>query len=501
MTALITASANEPGAVTSMVNRTARSFLAITANPSHQRTHQPVADELACCGRMLEQPHECPQGHASQDASNGQGSTTADTTERSVISGGYLHTTTLIPPSRSTPDGPACQPIHTILDTDEVPYMPASVAPSRHGSIPSTRGASPETHQWCDTPQDENLDASDRCFADEAGTDALSESACESSSRVSVPSFRTPGPTTPELDQEADENSSVAGSEHPRPESHQHRANQRCNYDYCPSATEEAEEMSLQGGVSDRDTQNPRKRRKTSSISVDSVRHPAARVKRPRRRRRLLRSKGENTLASRVLSPDPYQALSNKTESSAVLAEFAEWPLAETEARVVLAEVGETPLKNVSLKRITENGITTFQLQFDWTVCTREGHACSTIQEMTRSFSTQTGRGGALTPPTDYAEPICDDNSHTPPGEWEGRKIIGKMIINGELHYIVDWLPTPEPARNLGHMKQLIEEYEVDQNGTLDNELQWDDQRRAKRKADKAGSGRVRSRRGCRPSL
>ncbi|KAH8659707.1 hypothetical protein BGZ61DRAFT_540043 [Ilyonectria robusta] len=123
----------------------------------------------------------------------------------------------------------------------------------------------------------------------------------------------------------------------------------------------EAEEMSL-GDESNGEDQFPRKRRRVSRSSASSLRDAAASVERPRRGRPSLRSR--STRSS--------QAMSDETEVRAVLARFEEWPL-----------------ENASLKRITENGKTTFQLQFDWTPCTN-GQASSTVRDRVDSPSTQT---------------------------------------------------------------------------------------------------------------
>ncbi|KAH6881051.1 hypothetical protein B0T10DRAFT_580833 [Thelonectria olida] len=80
---------------------------------------------------------------------------------------------------------------------------------------------------------------------------------------------------------------------------------------------------------------------------------------------------GNRSRASGIPSPALSQATS--TEVGEVLARFEEWPL-----------------ENVSLKRITENGRATFQLQFDWTPCTERGHANSADWGCVNSPSTRT---------------------------------------------------------------------------------------------------------------
>jgi hypothetical protein len=137
--------------------------------------------------------------------------------------------------------------------------------------------------------------------------------------------------------------------------------------------------MGLEGDESDGEDQCPRKRRKVSRSS-GLLRDAAASVERPRRGRQSLRSRStqstyreKNTQASGILSPAPSQATSDETEVRAVLASFEEWPL-----------------ENASLKRIAENGKTTFQLQFAWTPCTKHGHASSTVRDRVDLPSTRT---------------------------------------------------------------------------------------------------------------
>lgn len=146
-----------------------------------------------------------------------------------------------------------------------------------------------------------------------------------------------------------------------------------------PAKLRRDEETSLEGDESDGDDQSPRKRRKVSRSAAGLPRDAAASVERPRRRRPLRSrsaqstSRGKSTQANGILSPVSSQATSDDNEARAVLARFEEWPL-----------------ENASLKRIAENGRTTFQLQFDWTPCTKHGHASSTVRDRVHSPSTQT---------------------------------------------------------------------------------------------------------------
>ncbi|KAI8677560.1 hypothetical protein NCS56_00646200 [Fusarium sp. Ph1] len=129
--------------------------------------------------------------------------------------------------------------------------------------------------------------------------------------------------------------------------------------------------MSLEGDKSDGGDQCPRKRRKVSRSSASLLRDAAAVVERPRPVRPSLRSRGKPAQASGI-SPASSRATSDDTEARAVLARFEEWPL-----------------ENASLKRITENGRTNFQLQFDWTPCTKQGHASSAVLDQANSPSTR----------------------------------------------------------------------------------------------------------------
>lgn len=45
------------------------------------------------------------------------------------------------------------------------------------------------------------------------------------------------------------------------------------------------------------------------------------------------------------------------------------------------------------------------------------------------------------------------------PGEWEASQIVGEEVKDNETHYWVNWQPTLEPERNLGHMADLIADW------------------------------------------
>ncbi|KAH8659508.1 hypothetical protein BGZ61DRAFT_540276 [Ilyonectria robusta] len=328
-------------------------------------------DDLPESGTLLyhdmtpEPSYECSQRHSSQDTSEGRGLATIDATESSFATGDAFHVATPIPLSQSTPDLPAPA-------RDEIPV---SAAPSEHNRIPTTHDASPPQLSF-ETPQGQDHEASSH-GSEDAKTHILSKGAPQSSSRVSP--FRSPGPTTryytrrqaaQRLAQNDDDDDSDTDSEPQGSESHLGRANLHRDKDYCLSDTE-VEEIGPEGDDSDSKDQSSRKRRKVSRSSAGLLRDATASVERPRRGRPSLRSRstqstyrGKYAQASGILSPASSQATPDETEVRAVLASFEEWPL-----------------ENASLKRITENGKTTFQVQFDWTPCTNHGHASSTARD------------------------------------------------------------------------------------------------------------------------
>lgn len=45
--------------------------------------------------------------------------------------------------------------------------------------------------------------------------------------------------------------------------------------------------------------------------------------------------------------------------------------------------------------------------------------------------------------------------------DWEVRDIIGKRVVDGDVHYLVDWRPTLVPEHALGNVKELVDEFEA----------------------------------------
>ncbi|KAL6402726.1 hypothetical protein AUP68_14060 [Ilyonectria robusta] len=350
----------------------------------------PASSALLYHDMIPEPPYEYSQRRSSQDTSEGRGLATIDATKSSSATGDAMHVATPIPLSQSTSDLPVparmWQPLPAPLDMDADLYLgddiPVSAAPSKHNRIPMTHDTSPPKQPTFETPQGQDHEASNH-GSEGAKTHILSKGAPQSSSRVSP--FRSPGPTTRyhtcrqaahRLVQNDDDDDSDTGNESQESESHPGRANLHHDKDYCPSDTE-VKEMGPEGDDSNNEDQRSRKRRKVSRSSARSLCETAPSVERPRWRRPSLRSRptrstygGKNALASGILSPASSRATSGETEAMTILAEFEEWPL-----------------ENASLQCITENGKTTFQLQFEWTPCARD--ASSSVQGRVDSLSTQ----------------------------------------------------------------------------------------------------------------
>ncbi|KAM5360365.1 hypothetical protein ACJA88_014858 [Fusarium oxysporum] len=150
-----------------------------------------------------------------------------------------------------------------------------------------------------------------------------------------------------------------------------------CDGDYCPSPPEVQGSGSEDDDFDDEEHQD-RKRRKVSKSLSRSAHNADTSTRDSRLRRRPTRASAHSlrerdTSALGLLGPTSSRARSIPSEASAVLARFQEWPL-----------------ENVSMKRITENGKTTFQFQFEWPFCTDHRHATSVIPDSTtRSAATR----------------------------------------------------------------------------------------------------------------
>ncbi|GKU07359.1 hypothetical protein FLAG1_09721 [Fusarium langsethiae] len=125
-----------------------------------------------------------------------------------------------------------------------------------------------------------------------------------------------------------------------------------CDEDCCPSPNQ----VHGSGGGSD-DEQHCHKPRKASGPSYSSVRVTLTSAQDSRRRKRSTRAIAHSlgkrdTSALGLSSRASSHAGSISSDAGAFLAEFQEWQL-----------------ENVSMKRTTENGKTTFQFQFEWPFC------------------------------------------------------------------------------------------------------------------------------------
>ncbi|KAH7153749.1 hypothetical protein DER46DRAFT_510325 [Fusarium sp. MPI-SDFR-AT-0072] len=125
------------------------------------------------------------------------------------------------------------------------------------------------------------------------------------------------------------------------------------------------------------DEQHYHKRRKPSRPPYSSVHSTSTSVRHSRRRKRPTRAvahtlRERDTSAHGLLSPTASHARSVPPDATAFLAQFQEWQL-----------------ENVSMKRIIENGKTTFQFQFEWPLCANHPHATSVNPHSTHSAATK----------------------------------------------------------------------------------------------------------------
>ncbi|PNP57341.1 hypothetical protein FNYG_15214 [Fusarium nygamai] len=157
--------------------------------------------------------------------------------------------------------------------------------------------------------------------------------------------------------------------------------------DYCPSPNQ-----GNGSGEDFDDEQHWHKRRKASGSPYRSVHSNSTSARDSRRRRRSTRTvayplRERDTSALGVLSPTASHPRSVSCDGSTFLAQFQEWQL-----------------ENVSMKRITENGKTTFQFQFEWPLCTNHPHATSASPDSARSDPTRKTTKQALARRVRYSD-------------------------------------------------------------------------------------------------
>ncbi|KAH7207376.1 hypothetical protein DER44DRAFT_697508, partial [Fusarium oxysporum] len=139
--------------------------------------------------------------------------------------------------------------------------------------------------------------------------------------------------------------------------------------DYCPSPNQGHDS----GDDSD-DGQHCHKRRKAPGVPNSPARSIPTSARDSRRRKRSARAVAQSlrergTSALGLLSRASH-ARSVPSDASAFLAQFQEWQL-----------------KNVSMKRISENGQTTFQFQFEWPLCANHPQAAGVSPDSSRSVA------------------------------------------------------------------------------------------------------------------
>ncbi|EGU89167.1 hypothetical protein FOPG_18546 [Fusarium oxysporum f. sp. conglutinans race 2 54008] len=123
------------------------------------------------------------------------------------------------------------------------------------------------------------------------------------------------------------------------------------------------------------DEQHCHQRRKACGSPYSSVRRTPTNARNSRRRKRSTRAvahslRERDTSALGLFSRASSHARSVPSDASAFLAQFQEWQL-----------------ENVSMKRITENGKTTFQFQFEWPLCANHPHAAIMSPNSTRAVA------------------------------------------------------------------------------------------------------------------
>ncbi|PCD20272.1 hypothetical protein AU210_016684 [Fusarium oxysporum f. sp. radicis-cucumerinum] len=157
--------------------------------------------------------------------------------------------------------------------------------------------------------------------------------------------------------------------------------------DYCPSPNQ-----GHGSGDDSDDGQHCHKRRKAPGSPYSSVRSTPTSARDPRRRKRSTRAiahslRERDTSALGLFSRPSSHARSVPLDASAFLAQFQEWQL-----------------KDVSMKRIIENGQTTFQFQFEWPLCANHPQAASVSPDSTRSVAAKKTTKRALVRGAKYSE-------------------------------------------------------------------------------------------------
>ncbi|KAH7110977.1 hypothetical protein B0J13DRAFT_591074 [Dactylonectria estremocensis] len=330
-----------------------------------QTNRTSAGDSTACTGASFDVSPTRPESQPCLSVSDEQLVTeaTGATSEPGIMMIDALSDEGSCHGAQSTPTSPSMRtysPIaagpeemaHTLLHDSEV-----CASTSRDDAIPGAHTSSPAVRLSPEPQQEQDIEHTSCGFSD-----AESESSeAESGSPFGAPV----------QDKDSDVDTEGSGSE----DGLDVRECVR-DEDYCPSPPKVQGSGSEDGDFGDEEHQD-RKRRKVSRSPSCSIRNAATSARDSRRRRRSTRAvahslRERDTSALGVLSPTPSHARSVPSEAKSFLARFQEWPL-----------------ENVSMKRITENGKTTFQFQFEWPLCTNHPHATSVIPGSTRSVATK----------------------------------------------------------------------------------------------------------------
>ncbi|OHE92680.1 hypothetical protein CORC01_12014 [Colletotrichum orchidophilum] len=208
------------------------------------------------------------------------------------------------------------------------------------GTIPKARAPSPATpsDEPCQGQALDDTSSASTHVGSEATKAVFSSDAEVSSTSPSLRRFRHKSSQMHETMRYEDGD---AGSEDPGNEDGLDRLGSRHNEENS-SSPPDVEDSGSKGDDSD-DVHQGRKRRKISTSTSCSVRRTAASFRGSRKRQSATHTaQSPNDIRAPETTPAP-------SEASVLLAQFEEWSL-----------------KDVLLKRITEGGKTTFQLQFEW---------------------------------------------------------------------------------------------------------------------------------------
>ncbi|KAH7142259.1 hypothetical protein DER46DRAFT_630897 [Fusarium sp. MPI-SDFR-AT-0072] len=238
-----------------------------------------------------------------------------------------------------------------------------SASTSRDDDISGAHTSSPAVRLPPKSQQEQDFDHTSYGSSDAKSESSEAKSGSPSGARMSPPSQELPSPRRSRRrsshahgmvqDTDSDVDTEGSGSEDGLDVPECVR-----DEDYCPSPPKVQGSGSEDDDIYDEEHQD-RKRRKVSRSPSCSIRNAATSARDSRRRRRSTRAVA-------------YSLRERDTSALGVafLAQFQEWQL-----------------KNVSMKRITENGQTTFQFQFERPLCTNHPQAAGVSPDSTRSVA------------------------------------------------------------------------------------------------------------------